>query len=88
MLQVGMDIMLDTSDPKLVLENMKKAHNAFDSLKSRGFEHADAIAWQGACAFNLGEKENARSLFEQVLRIEPSHKMANEMLKKLDPSVA
>ena len=84
-IQVGMDMMQDTQDPKLVLENMSKAYKAFDSLRARDFENADALAWQAACAFNLGEKDNARSLFQHVLSIEPSHKMANEMMKKLSP---
>ncbi|OGR30101.1 MAG: hypothetical protein A2139_11690 [Desulfobacca sp. RBG_16_60_12] len=86
MVELGMDIMQDTDDPKLVLENMRKAYDAFNSLKSRGLQHADGLAWQAACAFNLGEKKISRSLFQQVLSIEPSHKMANEMLKKLGPS--
>jgi len=85
MRQVGMDIMQDTEDPKLVLDNMKKAYNAFDSLRSRDFADAASFAWQAACAFNLGERDNARLLIQQVLRIEPSHNMANEMLKKLGP---
>jgi tetratricopeptide (TPR) repeat protein len=88
MIGVGKDLMQDTSEPKLVIENMKKAYNAFGSLKSHGIENADALAWQGACSFNLGEEDKARSSLEQALRIEPSHKLANDLAQKLGLDVA
>jgi hypothetical protein len=74
MFGLGMDLMIDGND--------EMAYRVLESIRAHGFKLPDAIAWQGACALNMGDKSKAREHFREVLKIDPSHRMANDLIKR------
>jgi hypothetical protein len=74
MLELGKDLIIDKND--------KMAYRVLESIRAHGFKHPDAIAWQGACALNMGDKNKARKHFKDVLEIDSTHKMARDLINR------
>lgn len=66
---------------------MNEALQVFDKASSHAQPgssgYIDTMAWKGACYLNLGNKEKAKETFTLVLKYDPNHKMAIEVLGHL-----
>lgn len=74
MFQLGMDVIKDGDD--------KMAYDILGSISAHGGSSAEALVWQGACALNMGDKQKAREHFQQVLKTDPSNRMASDLLRR------
>jgi tetratricopeptide (TPR) repeat protein len=67
---------------------MNQALQVFDKLclhASPGSEgYISALAWKGACYINLKNNEKAKETFQIVLKFNPNHKMAKEVMDYLN----
>jgi hypothetical protein len=74
MFKLGMDVTKDGNDAM--------AYGILESISAHGGKSPEAVVWQGACALNMGNNQTAREHFEQVLRIDPSNRMASDLIKR------
>lgn len=67
-------------------EAYRQAEATFNKLAEKfpqGKHHADALFYQGECAYMLGEKERAEQLYQKTAQAYPDHKLTPDVLYAL-----